>query len=161
VLGWFAILAGTLFIDRRKRTRVEEAIERIESLMKVGVVTVLFPEGTSSSGRTVLPFKSALLEPAIKSSCSLSAGWLGYELEDGDAGEEICYWKDMTLVPHLLNVLTKRRVRASVMFTRPRQRRTDRKELARVLRSEVVGLKDRHGACRVRAGLNRTPAIAR
>ncbi len=152
ILGLFATLASTVFVDRRKRTRVGEAVEKMENLLKTGVITVLFPEATSSDGRAVLPFKSALLEPATKGSCALSVGWLGYELEDGDPGEEVCYLKDMTLVPHLLNLLTKQGIKASVLFARPQPQRKDRKELARVLQSEVVKLKGSmkpwHLACR-------------
>jgi lyso-ornithine lipid O-acyltransferase len=160
ILGLFATLAGTVFVDRRKRTRVGEATEKMEDLLNTGVVTVLFPEGTSSDGRTVLPFKSALLEPATKSSCSSSVAWLGYELEDGNPGEEVCYWRDMTLVPHLLNLLTKRAVQASVLFARPQQQSRDRKELARDLQSEVVKLKDRHSARNGRIDLERISSLA-
>ncbi|HEY5909274.1 MAG TPA: lysophospholipid acyltransferase family protein [Verrucomicrobiae bacterium] len=160
ILGWFAALAGTVFVDRRKRTRVGQATEKIENLLRTRVVTVLFPEGTSSDGRTVLPFKSALLEPATRSCCALSVGWLGYELEDGNPGEQVCYWKDMTLVPHLLNLLTKRSIQASVLFAKPQQQSNDRKELARDLQSEVVKLKDRHNARNGRMGLDRTSALA-
>ena len=66
ILGLFATLAGTVFVDRRKRTRVGEANQKMENLLKTGVVTVLFPEGTSSDGSTVLPFKSALLDHRLQ-----------------------------------------------------------------------------------------------
>ena len=65
-----------------------------------------------------------------------------YELEDGDVGEEVCYWKDMTLFPHLINLLSKRALRASIRFTQLRQGSTNRKELARQLHSEVLRLMD-------------------
>jgi 1-acyl-sn-glycerol-3-phosphate acyltransferase len=65
-----------------------------------------------------------------------------YELDDGDVPEEVCYWKDMTFVPHLINLLGKRAVRASVRFTELRRGSTDRKELARQLHSEVLRLKE-------------------
>jgi len=51
-----------------------------------------------------LPFKSALLEPATNPAYALAAGYIQYELKDGNVAEELCYWKDMTLVPHLLNL---------------------------------------------------------
>ena len=121
---------------------------------------MLFAEGTSSDGKTVLPFKSSLLEPATKTTWSLSAGVLQYEIEDGDVGEEVCYWKDMTLVPHLLNLLTKRGVQVSVLFAKPQAQRRDRKELARDLQSEVVKLKDRYTARNGQIGLDRISALA-
>jgi hypothetical protein len=86
--------------------------------------------------------------------------WLGYELKDGNPGEEVCYWKDMTLVPHLLNLLTKRSIQASVLFAKPQQQSKDRKELAQDFRSEVVKLKDRHNARNGRVGLEQIPTLA-
>jgi hypothetical protein len=65
-----------------------------------------------------------------------------YELKDGDVSEEVCYWKDMTLVPHLINLLGKRRIQASVRFTRLSEGSANRKDLARQLHSEVLRLKD-------------------
>jgi 1-acyl-sn-glycerol-3-phosphate acyltransferase len=89
-----------------------------------------------------LPFKSSLLEPAARRTRPLHAGLIYYELDDGDVAEEVCYWKDMTLVPHAVNVLAKRSIRAFVRFAKPSEASNDRKELARQLHAEVVRLKE-------------------
>ena len=141
VFGWFASLAGTLFVQRERRTHVGPLTREMETVLDTGVLLVLFPEGTSSDGQTVLPFKSSLLEPAARQTHPLSAGFIQYELEDGDAREEVCYWKDMTLLPHLINLLSKRTVRVSVQFTQLRQGSMNRKNLARQLHAEVLRLK--------------------
>jgi 1-acyl-sn-glycerol-3-phosphate acyltransferase len=107
VLGWFAVMAGTIFVDRERRSHTDEIARQIEAALNKGALVVLFPEGTSSGGHTVLPFKSSLLAPAVQSVHLLTAALIEYELEDGDVSEEVCYWKDMTLVPHLLNLLGK------------------------------------------------------
>src|SRR5262249_55643775 len=107
-----------------------------------GALVVLFPEGTSSDGKTVLPFKSSLLEPATRQTHSLFAGVIQYQIDDGDVGEEVCYWKDMTLIPHLINLLSKKTIRASVRFNPLREGSTDRKELARQLHTEILRLKE-------------------
>jgi 1-acyl-sn-glycerol-3-phosphate acyltransferase len=161
VFGWFAVLAGTVFVDRQRRTQTGWTAEKIQAVLESGQLIVLFPEGTSSDGKTVLPFKSSLLEPATKTTWPLSVGVLRYGLEDGNVGEEVCYWKDMTFLPHLLNLMTKRCIQASVLFTRPQQQTRNRKELARILHSETVGLNDRHAARSGRAGLDRISELAR
>jgi lyso-ornithine lipid O-acyltransferase len=142
VFGWFAVLAGTIFVDRERRERVGSTSEAIHAALKAGLLVVLFPEGTSTGGREVLPFKSALLQPATAHTGPLWAGWIGYHLPDGDAAEEVCYWKDMIFLPHLLNLMSKGTIDASVRFAAQRQRETDRKALARQLHSEVLGLKE-------------------
>ena len=141
VFGWFAKLAGTVFVHREQRAQAFQTVDEIEAALQTGAVAVLFPEGTSSGGETVLPFKSSLLEPAARQTHSLTAGLLQYELRDGDVSEEVCYWKDMTLVPHLINLCSKRAVQASVHFNHLREGNADRKQLARQLHAEVLQMK--------------------
>ena len=141
VFGWFARLAGTLFADRARRSQVGPLIREIRNALDHRVLVVLFPEGTSSDGRTVLPLKSSLLKPATDASCRLSASLIEYRLEDGDVGEEVCYWKDMAFVPHLLNLLTKKRIEVSVQHSGIQDRIPDRKALAKRLHSELLSLK--------------------
>jgi 1-acyl-sn-glycerol-3-phosphate acyltransferase len=104
---------------------------------------VLFPEGTSSGGDSVLPFRSSLLEPVAHQSFPVTPVLLSYDLDVGMASEEVCYWRDMTLFPHLMNLLAKREIRATVTFGEPRVHDADRKELARQLHAEVLALKNR------------------
>lgn len=141
VFGWFASLGGTVFVHREKRAQSREAADAIQTVLKSGVLVILFPEGTSSNGETVLPFKSALLEPATQQSHPLFISRIAYELDDGDAGEEVCYWKDMTLLPHLINLFSKRRVRGTVRFAEVHTGETDRKILAKQLHLAVMNLK--------------------
>jgi len=140
IFGWFARLGGTLFADRDRRTQVGQLTRELRTVLDKGALVVLFPEGTSSDGSKVLPFKSALLEPATNASHPVSVSLIAYQLEEGNVGEEVCYWKDMTFIAHLLNLLSKRRIKAFVCFAGPQPDRTNRKELARHLRSEVLKL---------------------
>lgn len=71
----------------------------------------------------------------------VTACHLQYHLMDGDVSEEVCYWKDMTMVPHVVNLLSKRSVQGSMRLTPVRERISDRKELARHLHQEVSKLK--------------------
>ena len=142
VLGWFARLAETVFVHREKRSDVARATAEIKEVLETGALVVLFPEGTSSGGDTVLPFKSALLEPATRQNLPVWAGFICYSLFDGSVAEEVCYWRDMTLVPHLINLLGKRGISAHVFFTQIQRGCGDRKELARRLHSEVMRLKE-------------------
>lgn len=140
VFGWFARLAGTLFVHRESRTHVGQVADEIETALNRGAVVALFPEGTSSDGKTVLPFKSSLLEPVARNGLEVTSALITYKLPDGDVGEEVCYWKDMTLVPHLLNLMSKKSVRARIQFAPSPVRTTDRKELARRLHAEVAAM---------------------
>jgi 1-acyl-sn-glycerol-3-phosphate acyltransferase len=141
-LGLCAQMAGTLFVDRERRMHVGAMNDEIQNALDSGVLVVLFPEGTSTNGQGVLPFRSALLEPAARHVHSLSVSCLQYALEDGDASNEVCYWGDHTFFPHMLNLLGKQTVRATVRFAPFDTAITDRKELARLLREKVLKLKE-------------------
>jgi lyso-ornithine lipid O-acyltransferase len=142
VFGWFALLAGTVFVNRESRQDVARSAEELRDALREDRLVVLFPEGTSSDGRTVLPFKSALLAPAEAPDLSLSVAFIHYHLADGSVADEVCYWRDMTLAPHLLNLLGKRAVSVHISFAPFEQDRSNRKMLARQLHSEVLRLKD-------------------
>jgi len=58
--------------------------------------------------------------------------------------DEVCYWRDMTFFPHLLNLLSKKEIEAFVSFGAPIDGKMDRKEMARELHTRVCGLKDAH-----------------
>ena len=142
VFGQFAVLGGTVFVDRARRFEVGQVNDEITAALRQGALVVLFPEGTSSNGDTLLPFKSSLLEPATHREWPLAVGWIHYEIDDGNAGEEVCYWGNHTFFPHMLNLLGKRRVHAIVRFGQCSARDGDRKELAQQLRAEILGLKN-------------------
>jgi len=137
LFGWLASSAGTIFADRTRKLASRAAVDLVLEAIENGVLVVLFPEGTSSDGASVLPFKSALLEPAVGSYCPITAATIDYSLTNGSVADEVCYWRDMTLVPHLLNLFTKPSIEAKLAITRYKGSRIERKELARNLRQQI------------------------
>jgi 1-acyl-sn-glycerol-3-phosphate acyltransferase len=141
VFGALAKLGGTIFIQRERRTHVGEVNNEIEKALAAGALVVVFPEGTSSNGETILPFRAPLLEPALRGKHEISIACIRYELDEGDAKTEVCYWGDHTFFPHLLNLLGKRCVRATLRFGKFNRMTDDRKELAKQLHTAVLELK--------------------
>ena len=141
VVGWLTQMGGTLFVDRERRVQVGLVNDEIQAALDRGALVVLFPEGGSSNGQTVLPFKSSLLEPAAQSTHPLTVSAIQYAIEDGDVVREVCYWGDHTFFPHLLNLLGKRVIRANVRFAPVKRTGADRKQLAVQLRGEILRLK--------------------
>ena len=141
LFGWLARAAGTIFVDRERRFSSPEAVELIRDAIAGGSLVVIFPEGTSSDGLTVLPFRSALLESAVQLRCSVTAASIDYSLDEGSVADEVCYWRDMTLVPHLLNLLFKREISANYSFSPAKVRNGNRKQIARELRDQIVSMR--------------------
>ena len=141
VVGMLTRFAGTLFIQRESRSDVARLGPDMVPAVNSGVVVTLFLEGTSTDGQTVLPFRSALLSTAEQHGWPVSAGWIHYTLAGGSVAEEICYWRDMTFFPHLLNLLSREKFDALVCFDEPLAAKMDRKEMARELHARVCRLK--------------------
>ena len=141
LFGWFAAISGTVFVERERRTQVGEVNREIEIALAAGALVVVFPEGTSSNGETILPFRTSLLEPAACGNYEISVGWLHYELTDGDARNEVCYWGDHSFFPHFLNLLGKKSIRATLRFGKFQRTTDDRKELAKQLHAAVSELR--------------------
>jgi lyso-ornithine lipid O-acyltransferase len=140
-VGWISSLAGTIYIDRTRRAETHAIQPEIQSALSRGLLLVLFPEGTSSDGSRVLHFHSSLFQPALDLDAPMTAAAVDYFLPDGDAAREACYWGEMRLLPHLLNLLTKRSVQATLTFSEQHLRFSRRKEAAQILRLEVQRLR--------------------
>jgi 1-acyl-sn-glycerol-3-phosphate acyltransferase len=143
VFGWFSRLAGTLYVDRTRRSDVARLGDEIRNVLRGGLVVVLFPEGTSSDGHDVLPFKSSLLEPVSGDQHALTVAHISYGLGEGSVENDVCYWGDMTFFPHFIKLLTKRgSIQARVRFATVEHPAAQRKDLARQLHAEVLHLKN-------------------
>ena len=142
VIGWLASCGGTLYLRREQKSDVVRVSEQFRSRIESGVIVALFPEGTSTGADRVLSFRPSLLEPAAANQWPSTPAWIGYEMEPGEGtvADDVCYWRDMTFGPHFLNLLSKRKVRALVSFGSTADPKLDRKQLAKVLRSEVCRL---------------------
>lgn len=141
LFGWLAKLAGTVFIERTRRTHVGEVNREIEAALNESALVVVFPEGTSTNGDEILPFRSSLMEPALAGGHEIATLYLHYELADGDAKNEVCYWGDHRFFPHLLNLLGKKSIQATLRFGKFQRATDDRKELAKQLHAAVTELK--------------------
>ena len=61
LLGQICIMAGCLFVDRRKITTLKDELPEISEALKNSVNVCLFPESTCANGMELLPFKAALM----------------------------------------------------------------------------------------------------
>jgi lyso-ornithine lipid O-acyltransferase len=140
-VGWIATLAGTIYVDRSRRSETHAIQPEIQSALAAGLRLFLFPEGTSSDGSRVLPFHSSLFQPAVDLQVPVSAACIEYAIPDGIAATEACYFGDMTLFPHVLNLLGKHSVIARVTFSSNGFLFSDRKQAALKMQEEVERLR--------------------
>ncbi|MCE1235291.1 MAG: 1-acyl-sn-glycerol-3-phosphate acyltransferase [Hyphomicrobiales bacterium] len=151
LFGLLAKLQRSVFVDRTRRTATGRAADELGRRLADGDCMVLFPEGTSSTGDVVLPFRSALLGAARG---AIDAGghaevWVqpmsvaytriaGMPMGRADR-PRIGWTGDVDLPPHLWGVVTAGGIDVEIVWGEPRpfDARTDRKALAASLEREV------------------------
>jgi 1-acyl-sn-glycerol-3-phosphate acyltransferase len=65
VIGWLSASAGTLFVERERRRHARSVNRDAAEALSRGDVIAIFPEGTTTDGFTLLPFKGSLLQPIV------------------------------------------------------------------------------------------------
>ncbi len=140
VIGRFVKMAGTLFIDRSRRSEVSRQEIGFARAIGAKVGMTVYLEGTSTDGSEVRPFKSSLLQPVVSNQWSVTPAFIRYECDGGDPAFDVCWWGDMTFGKHLLKMMTLRSIRATIVFGSAREPGADRKALAKALHADVVAL---------------------
>ena len=128
VRGWPGIniltaVTNTHFVVRDPKLAQAQAAE-FAARVRAGHRLLFFPEGTSSDGRRVLPFKATLfqgfLDPALPPGLAIQPATAIYQAPPGADPRFYGWWADMDLGPHLLTVLAApRQGRVSVILHPP------------------------------------------
>lgn len=148
-IGWLARATGTVFI-RRTRSDARSQTDLFAARLQAGHRLLFFPEGTSTDGLQVLPFKTPLfqsfLSPALKDQMNIQAVSVWYQAPSGEDAQFYGWWGDMEFGAHLLQTLAARRQGGVTLKYHPPLRvsdYSDRKALARALEAQV---RDGHDA---------------
>ncbi len=142
VVNWIARLGRTVYVDRR-RTSTGRERDDMRGRLAQGDNLILFPEGTTSDGSRVMPFRSAFLSvaelpvtedgrPPLVQPVSVVYDRLGY-LPAGRASRPLFAWYgDMNLATHFCRLAQYRGLRATVLLHAPLDpaRFANRKDLA-------------------------------
>lgn len=117
VIGWLSIRCGTIFIERALRRDVALVNRRLGNLLKQGTSIGLFPEGTTTDGKQVGHFHSALMQPAIDAGARVCPMALRYQHEDGEPGAAAVFVGDTTLLKSIWRILRCPQLNALVVYT--------------------------------------------
>ncbi|MEQ9103866.1 MAG: lysophospholipid acyltransferase family protein [Rhodothermales bacterium] len=129
-IGWLARHFGTLFLDRKRLRDIPYVADQMKAVLQEEDGVVFFPEGTSSSGQDVLPFRSPLLNVPVELGMPVHTAAIAYYRQAGNATSEICWWGDVTFTDHLYHLLGLPGFEARIVFGSEVIQGTDRKQLA-------------------------------
>ena len=144
LVGMLATGAGTLYIERTSRKDALRMVLDMASAMRNGDVVAVFPEGTTSDGRELLPFHANLIQAAIQAEAPVQPMSLKFiDAQTGELSFAPCYIGDDTLIGSMWRTLKAPGITAVVHFGALQQADgRDRRTWAHDLREEVIRLRD-------------------
>ena len=114
VIGWLAQRSGTLFIRRDLRRHTATINQQAAELLAQGDCIGLFPEGTTTDGRSLLPFHSSLFQAAVIHQAPVMMLAIRYHLADGTIDTAPAYHGGLSLLDSFRAVLTRQRIQVEV-----------------------------------------------
>ena len=148
VMGWISWMVGTVYVEPGRGGSAQRAEGHLRSAADEGVSVVFFPEGTSTDGTHVLPFRSGLLTKVREEEQPVTAAYIRYSLTkdngpDVSVENDLC-WSDTPLFWHMFRALGLRGVEATVRFAETpiafHAALSDRKAAADEARTAVLAL---------------------
>ena len=121
-IGWLARGTGSVFVQRERRQAGNQKTT-FEERLAAGHRILFFPEGTSSDGQRVLPFKStlfaALFSNRLPELC-VQPVTVVYHAPEGADPRYYGWWGDMDFGPHVVKTLgTRRQGKVEVTWHEP------------------------------------------
>lgn len=118
VMGTLVTLAGTLYIERGRRHAVHATNQRVRDRLRAGESVAVFPEGTTTDGRHLLPFHSNLVASALEVGCEVWPVALRYT-QRGQPTLATAFIGETTLVESIWRIATAGGLEIEVAFLAP------------------------------------------
>lgn len=121
LLGWLTAQAGTVYVTRGGAPETYPSVNAaMAKAYRSGLPVLFFPEGTTTDGSEVAPFRRGLFHSVLRDGVQVRPAALRYSIDNADedvsVANDVCWWGDAAFVPHLVRLLGLRGVGAAVRF---------------------------------------------
>ena len=143
IFGWMAKQLGTVFIQRGNSRHAIQVVGNMTKTLETESICI-FPEGTSTEGHTIRPFKANLFESAVISKTPVYSLAIEYfDKKTGIKTDVTAFIGEMGLLESMSNILKHRNLRVELTFFPPSgsssQLSNDRKWLALHSQDQISG----------------------
>lgn len=139
IIGWLAAKNDTVFLRRGSRGHAKLINEQVAAILDQGKHVAVFPEGTTTDGRSLLHFHAALLQPALAAGRPILPAAISYWELNGERSLAPRYDGDISLGQCTSAILRRRRIIARLVTTPLRGRNgEDRKQVAAEAREAIA-----------------------
>ena len=137
VIGYLARHAGTLFIKRGEN--VTAAMEMVDTCLQQGISTVIFPEGTTSHGKTVQYFYPRLFASAIDNRTMIQPLAIAYpsRVSPHTINAAVPLKNQKNFMASVFAIMAQADIIATVTYTEPLPGIGERKQVAQQVR-EII-----------------------
>jgi 1-acyl-sn-glycerol-3-phosphate acyltransferase len=120
-LGFLTEMGGCLYVERRSRQHILREIGQIREALQQKFSVTLYPEGTSTNGERVLPFKKSLLTAAAGTGVPILPVVINYRRVNDEPmshkwRDYVCWYGDQTFFPALMRIFSIRSVDVDLEF---------------------------------------------
>ena len=137
LLGLYTSFVHPVWVDRSSKMKSKKCVEEFRATLENGVPLIVYPEGTSTEGKEVLPFKSSLFDIVTDGKSRILPVVTRYRVEEGE--DTPCWFGDISMGRHLWDFLGIKRIDADIYILPPVQATTDdRKVLACQLQEQIA-----------------------
>ncbi|MEZ4696255.1 MAG: lysophospholipid acyltransferase family protein [Rhodothermales bacterium] len=147
VLGWICRTVGVIPVDRTNRMQSRSFVDAVQQTLAQRVSVAVFPEGTTSDGSTVLPFKTGGFAAVESTNSEIQpACFVITEVtaRSGQVSSRIYTWDDdRSLAKYAWDVVGLRKISVRLVFGEPIPGLSDRKSLAQFSHFAVTSILDR------------------
>ncbi|QEY24061.1 lysophospholipid acyltransferase family protein [Neisseria animalis] len=139
LVGYLATQAQTVYVARNKGSSGNsDKLRTVTDALKNGDTVTLFPEGTSSEGRSILPFKTSFFQAAFEARTPLIPVLCRYPNPDGSSpNPAAAYYGDISLVQSIKMICSRRSSKVELHFLPPVLPEGDRRQCAQAVRTAL------------------------
>ncbi len=137
VFGYLAKSANVLFIDRSKRQEAKRMQGISVDCLTKGEQLCFFPEGTTTDGTHILPFKGSIIQAAIDAKAILQPVGIYYPNTDHSANIDMAFAGETTMVESMGTILRRKSSVVTLHYFEPIDLSTQATVERRVLTQQV------------------------
>ena len=138
LLSHLVSAGGTLYLERERARDALRVVHLMAAALTAGETVAVFPEGTTSDGRTLLPFHANLLQAAIATASPVQPVALRFSDARSAVSSAVEFVGETTLAQSLWRVACADRLVVHVTLLPPRASAgAARRELAGALRAAI------------------------